>query len=280
LINNNYINKLIVNSDASFNGNIFFGSSKITNNGTLVMNNDASFNNKLSVNGDTNCKNILVHGDASFNGNIYFGKSIINKNGNVILNNNIIFHAGITMDASSSVIVDADVSFNGNINIGNYGTKFTNDGALILHKDINFNDTILNINNSSFFITNGNLLLAGADNDNTFNVVANSYFSGTVTTTYAIVTLSDYRVKQNVLPLCDTSFSLDCLNPVFYHNTLSNKNDIGFIAHELQEQFPFLVNGEKDGEDYQSVNYNGLIGMLVHEIKTLKERVDVLEKMV
>jgi hypothetical protein len=244
------------------------------------MNNDASFNNKLSVNGDTNCKNILVYGDASFNGNIYFGKSIINKNGNVILNNNIIFNAGITMDASSSVIVDADVSFNGNINIGNYGTKFTNDGALILHKDINFNDTILNINNSSFLITNGNLLLAGADNDNTFNVVANSHFSGNVSTETAIRTISDYRVKQNVLPLCDTSFSLDCLNPVFYYNTLSNKNDIGFIAHELQEQFPFLVNGEKDGEDYQSVNYNGLIGMLVHEIKTLKERVDVLEKMV
>jgi cytoskeletal protein CcmA (bactofilin family) len=281
LINNNYINKLIVNSDASFNGNIFFGSSKITNNGTLIMNSDASLNNKLSVNGDTNCKNIFVYGDASFNGNIFFGKSIINKNGNVILNNNIIFNAGITMDASSSVIVDADVSFNGNINIGNYGTKFTNDGALVLHKDINFNNISLNINDSNFLITDGNLYLSSVDNTtSTFYIGANSYFSGTVTSTYAIVTLSDYRVKKNILPLCDTSFSLDCLNPVFYYNTLSNKNDIGFIAHEVQEQFPFLVNGEKDGEDYQSVNYNGLIGMLVHEIKTLKERVHALEKMI
>jgi hypothetical protein len=58
----------------------------------------------------------------------------------------------------------------------------------------------------------------------------------------------------------------------------SNKNDIGFVAHELQEQFPFLVHGEKDEELYQSVNYNGLIGLLVHEIKSLKDRISALEK--
>ena len=48
---------------------------------------------------------------------------------------------------------------------------------------------------------------------------------------------------------------------------------MGFIAHELQELFPFLVNGEKDGKDYQSVNYTGLIGLLVKEIQDLKKEV-------
>jgi len=31
---------------------------------------------------------------------------------------------------------------------------------------------------------------------------------------------------------------------------LNNKQDIGFIAHEVQNVFPFLVHGEKDGENY------------------------------
>jgi hypothetical protein len=47
---------------------------------------------------------------------------------------------------------------------------------------------------------------------------------------------------------------------------------MGLIAHEVQEYFPFLVSGEKDARLYQSVNYIGLIPLLIHEIKLLKER--------
>ena len=52
---------------------------------------------------------------------------------------------------------------------------------------------------------------------------------------------------------------------------------MGFIAHELQEHFPFLVNGEKDGKDYQSVNYLGLIGLLVKELQELKKKIKELQ---
>ena len=45
---------------------------------------------------------------------------------------------------------------------------------------------------------------------------------------------------------------------------------MGFIAHELKEVFPFLVNGEKDDASLQSVNYTGLIALLVKELKELK----------
>ena len=45
---------------------------------------------------------------------------------------------------------------------------------------------------------------------------------------------------------------------------------MGFIAHELQEHYPFLVAGIKDGPDTQSVNYIGLIGLLTKEIQQLK----------
>ena len=83
---------------------------------------------------------------------------------------------------------------------------------------------------------------------------------------------SDYRIKQNIIPL-NNSFSVDNLKPVSYTNTLSDKQDIGFIAHEIQEEFPYLVTGKKDGEQYQSVNYTGLIGVLVHEIQLLKKEV-------
>jgi len=60
-------------------------------------------------------------------------------------------------------------------------------------------------------------------------------------------------------------------------NKLSGKKDLGFIAHEVQDVFPNLVEGIKDGENYQSVNYNGMIAVLVKEIQELKKRVSILE---
>ena len=85
-------------------------------------------------------------------------------------------------------------------------------------------------------------------------------------------TPSDYRIKENVTQL-DSKFVVDKLNPVTYLNTKSDKQDIGLIAHELQEIYPELVNGEKDGEQFQSVNYIGLIPILIKEIQELKKEI-------
>ena len=90
--------------------------------------------------------------------------------------------------------------------------------------------------------------------------------------------ISDYRIKENVIPISDTSYNIDNLRPVTYTNTIHNKQDIGLIAHEVQEEFPLLVTGEKDGKHNQAVNYIGLIGVLIHEIQQLKKRVNELEQ--
>ena len=88
---------------------------------------------------------------------------------------------------------------------------------------------------------------------------------------------SDYRIKDNVLQL-DETFSVDNLKPVSYYNKNLKKKDIGLIAHELQEVYPELVTGEKDGEEMQSVNYIGLIPILINEIKMLKKELSDLKK--
>ena len=82
-------------------------------------------------------------------------------------------------------------------------------------------------------------------------------------------TFSDYRIKDNVENI-DLRYTTENLRPVTYINKISGKQDIGLIAHELQEEYPFLVTGEKNGTNMQTVNYNGLIGILIKEIKDLK----------
>ena len=58
-----------------------------------------------------------------------------------------------------------------------------------------------------------------------------------------------------------------------YKQTQTGKNDIGFLAHELQEHYPELVEGEKDGEKMQSVNYSGLLPILINEVQQLKKQI-------
>ena len=89
---------------------------------------------------------------------------------------------------------------------------------------------------------------------------------------------SDYRIKQNVRSICDDpSFNVDVLQPITYTNSRAGKQDIGFIAHEVGEHYPYLVNGEKDGEQMQSLNYTGIIGILVKEIQELKKETQELK---
>ena len=113
-----------------------------------------------------------------------------------------------------------------------------------------------------------NIYSANGDITTTSGTISASSFNST----------SDYRIKDNIENVKIDYYNIDNLRPVTYYNKLTNKTDIGFIAHEVQEQFPFLVNGEKDGKIYQSINYIGIIPVLVKEIQELKKRITELEE--
>ena len=89
---------------------------------------------------------------------------------------------------------------------------------------------------------------------------------------------SDYRIKENIQPIIET---IDDLKPVKYYNKLTDKIDYGFIAHELNEIFPEMVNGNKDDLDvkgepkYQSINYISIIALLVREVQILKSKINI-----
>jgi hypothetical protein len=107
------------------------------------------------------------------------------------------------------------------------------------------------------------------------DVSGNTNLAGTLTVAGTNVP-SDYRIKDNIQQLDDT-FIVDNLVPVTYTNKLTNNQDIGLIAHELQEHYPYLVTGIKDGQKLQTVNYNGLFGILINEIKSLKKELKNLK---
>lgn len=94
-----------------------------------------------------------------------------------------------------------------------------------------------------------------------------------------IVQSSDYRLKKNVE---DYSGSLDIikrLQPKKFIWKSSNEKDVGFIAHEVKEIVPEgIIFGDKDGDEYQMIRYNGFIVYLVGAIKEQQYLIDDLRK--
>jgi len=94
---------------------------------------------------------------------------------------------------------------------------------------------------------------------------------------------SDYRLKENVAPLASSTDKIKALNPVSYNFIGQTKVVEGFLAHEIQAQFPNAVTGEKDavnenGEiNAQLLDYTKIIPVLVGTIKELTARIEALE---
>jgi hypothetical protein len=87
---------------------------------------------------------------------------------------------------------------------------------------------------------------------------------------------SDRRIKREFMALTPT-YTVDNLRPWTYYNMTTSRREIGLIADEVFQHLPELVLGDGSPENYQSVNYIGIIGILIKEIKELKQRVKHLE---
>ena len=92
--------------------------------------------------------------------------------------------------------------------------------------------------------------------------------SGNLTCTGEVTAYSDIRLKTNIKPLEVRGE----LNPVTYEK--DGKQSIGFIANEVQEIYPELVN---ESDEYLSLNYAQLTAVLAAEIKELRKEINELK---
>lgn len=103
------------------------------------------------------------------------------------------------------------------------------------------------------------------------------------TTQVSYLTTSDYRLKENVVPLKDGLSRLMQLKPVQYNWKENKAVDEGFLAHELQSVFPYAVSGKKDEVDdkgnikTQAVDYGRITPLLVKAIQELQTTVEELK---
>ncbi len=91
-------------------------------------------------------------------------------------------------------------------------------------------------------------------------------------------TVSDGRLKTNVVPVIDGLGIVNRLNPVFYDWDRSNpkatgfedKHQLGFIAQEVEMVLPEVVN--RGADSYRSLEYGKIVSVVVAAIKELSSK--------
>ena len=288
---------LINYSDAS---NIFFGYVKGQEAFVIA---DTSYNHDdrdITIDASTNCK-LFVNGDIKNNGctiskfgNITCGALysdiIQGVNGDSINikpysdpSGNIIGTVNITPTSSLHDFVNVNIkccypSYNGSATLNILGGNSHSSSHCVLHFGNEEKNECVNFEMDNCLNTFKIIAKYNSDQEKeilSFDVSSNNNvtFVGEVIANSFNAT-SDYRTKTNIEEL-DENISVFNLRPLVYLK--NGKKEIGLIAHELQEVFPFMVCGEKDGKEMQSVNYNGLIGVLINDVKRLINENQILE---
>ena len=101
---------------------------------------------------------------------------------------------------------------------------------------------------------------------------------------------SDYRIKENVTDVSSGVLEkINSLRPIHYTQKecgifgQSDKQRTSFIAHEMQEVLPDIINGDKDAVDendnpsFQGYKHQDLTAYLIKAVQELSAKVTVLE---
>ena len=140
------------------------------------------------------------------------------------------------------------------------------------------------LSSSGNITTGGNIIIPdsgniGSTSDTDAITIANSgnvTFGQDVTVSGDVVISSDARLKSNIVSLGATLSKLLHIDGKSYE--MKGKQKIGLLAQEIQEVFPELVT--EDQNEMLSVNYQGLVPVLINAIKEQEDKISRLENLV
>ena len=184
-----------------------------------------------------------------------------------LTNTNLSGTAGIT-NANLANSTISGVSLGGSLNTLSFGSYLTSAGS--------YNgSTARTVSVAGTTVNTGNTLVArdisGDFTAGTVNVT-NLTASQTVAA-LEYITTSDINLKENIKTVENSLNTLTQLRGVSFDWKETGKGSYGVIAQELEEVLPDLIN---TGE-VKSVNYNGIIGVLIEAVKELKKEIEELK---
>jgi hypothetical protein len=271
--------RLQVNGTTYLNGNVGIGTSTTTNPLTLQGNGVSPL--VMSINSaNPNC-DIFMLSSASTNAvrlrngaddfSVFTNgvqRTTVTSSGNLLI--------ATTTDAGQKLQVNGNSYLNGYLLVGTsssggYKSEFYggDNYTMLINQNSGVTSSIpLSINH---FASSGAIRLIVFSSAGT--EVGSITTNGT-TTSYNI--MSDYRLKEDLKDFNGLSL-INSIKTYDYKLKSNNERMFGVLAHELQTVLPYSVNGDKDGENFQGVDYSKIVPLLVKAIQELNIKIENLK---
>ncbi len=206
----------------------------------------------------TNYNNDMYFTNAGAGSEVFFNngseRARIDASGNVLIGRtNSTVGLGVKLDVNGAVNASA-LYVNGAPLSG---------GATIIDDTVNATRYVTFVD-----ATSGTMTKANVDTTLTFNPS-----TGTLSATVFNST-SDETLKYDVKPIDNALAYLDEFNGVHFKWKKTDEPSLGVIAQDVEKVLPELIG--TDG-NYKTVNYNGIIAVLIQAVKELKAEIEVLK---
>tara|TARA_R110001632_G_scaffold207954_3_gene332229 strand:+ start:449 stop:2443 length:1995 start_codon:yes stop_codon:yes gene_type:complete len=194
----------------------------------------------------------------------------------------------VSFNGTSNATITATITDDSHTHDGRYytetesDTRFTASGGDTMTGNLKFNDNVkavfgtdddvdMHYDNSHMYMD----LKTGTSNfyirDNTTNIFTFND-SGNFTASGNVTAYSDERLKSDIVTIPNALETVSKLRGVNFIK--DGKASTGVIAQEVQKVIPEVV---LEGEEYLSVAYGNLVGVLIEAVKELKEEVQQLK---
>jgi hypothetical protein len=249
-----------------------FRSAFISGNGTnMIISNQQNGNLTLATN-NSDKVTILPNGNVGIgttnpqytldvNGTIKANALKMQTNGSLIqgTTSGLYIEDNIGMTFGNNSMTTTYASF------GTTGAFFN--GGITLNNNTGPNGTGLNINN-------GNIFMNGAGSITVSN--GNITLLTGVVTAVDITATSDARLKTKVQTLENALSTVTQMRGVSYYPISSNCKKIGVIAQEIEQVLPEVVMTDSSPDQYKSVAYGNITGILIEAVKELSQQLKEL----
>ena len=211
----------------------------------------------------------------------------INSNGARTMTIDASNNVGIgTTTPSSKLHINGDVKVGTNISVNNtFGNKASNKGINFESPSTGLQTARVDSDAFRFYfggsggggevlriLEGGNVGIGTTSPSEKLEVNGNILASGDITA------FSDERLKEDIKPLQDSLEKVQAIQGVSFvkKNDEDKKQKIGFIAQQLKEVLPEVVNENEDG--IHSVAYGNITALLVEAVKEQQDIISQLEE--
>ena len=209
----------------------------------------------------------------TLSGNISGNAATVTTNANLTGD---ITSVGNATAIASGVIVDADISGSAAISVSKLAASTIS--GVTLGNNLATLTIGTYLTGSNYNGSAGQTWAVDATSANTASKVvardANGDFAARNITCVDLNSTSDINLKDDIRPFENALATVNQLNGVHFTWKEDNRKSVGVIAQEIDAILPELVT-ETNG--IKTVNYNGLIGILIEAVKELSEKVEKLE---